>query len=114
MKKYFDQLLITLSQAHLNNPSKIGSFLGGPQYNLDNLEQILGIKFLQWLHDELANGNIVLHKTPLVFVPFRVMCALAEPAECTVLARRGVTSWSNTSAIGEASLACTNSSHSCF
>lgn len=48
---------------------RVGTFAGGSHESIPELEQQIGLEFLQWLTKSLASGQIMINKAPLFMVP---------------------------------------------
>lgn len=75
IQRYWHEQLIGYA-AHSGRASRLTTFSDAAPLSLDEIEQITGMEFIQWLMKSLDSGRIMINKAPLFSVPGGVlMCA---------------------------------------
>lgn len=70
IQRYFNQLIArNYGSRGGNRYGRVGTFAGGVPESISNMEQQLGLEFIQWLTKSLESGLIMINKAPLFMVP---------------------------------------------
>lgn len=69
IQRYFQELLIKQASLRSHRQRQTGPFHTEIPETLAEKEQLLGLTFLQWLQQALAEGKLVLNQAPLFMVP---------------------------------------------
>ncbi|MFC7781991.1 TraI domain-containing protein [Legionella taurinensis] len=70
IQRYFNQLMArNYGSRGGNRYGRVSTFAGGVPESISNMEQQLGLEFIQWLTKSLESGRIMINKAPLLMVP---------------------------------------------
>jgi integrating conjugative element relaxase (TIGR03760 family) len=69
LQRYFNQFLIRHYGSRGGRYGRASTFAGGLPEPISEIEQQIGIEFLQWLNKALESGRLMLNKAPLFMVP---------------------------------------------
>lgn len=69
IQRYFNQLLARGYGSRGGRYGRVSTFTGIPAESVSDMEQQLGLEFLQWLTKALETGKVVFNKPPLMMVP---------------------------------------------
>ncbi len=69
IQRYFYEFWLLKAHAFRSRFGQIGTFVDSVPESLDEIEQQLGVQFLQWLTTALEGGKLELNKPPLFMVP---------------------------------------------
>lgn len=69
IQRYFNQFLLKTVSNRGGRYGRVGTFTGGVPESISEIEQQIGIEFIQWLNKSLENGQVIVNKAPLFMVP---------------------------------------------
>jgi integrating conjugative element relaxase (TIGR03760 family) len=69
IQRYFNQIGAKGHGTRAARHARVGTFTGGVPDSVTNIEQQIGIEFIQWMQKELTSGALVINKAPLLMVP---------------------------------------------
>jgi len=69
IQRYYSRFMVKGGGGRTGRYGRIGRFTDTTPEALNEREQLIGVEFMQWLMEELANGRIQLNKPPLFMVP---------------------------------------------
>lgn len=69
LQRYFNQMLVRNYGARGGRYGRVSTFAGGAAESIADIEQQLGVEFIQWLTKSLNSGRIMINKAPLFMVP---------------------------------------------
>lgn len=67
LQQYFNQFLVRSQSSRGARYGGMGTFIGGSS-DIGELEQKMGIEFLQWIEKSLGSGKLAINKSPLMLV----------------------------------------------
>ncbi len=73
IQRYFNQFMLRAYGSRSGRYGRVGTFSGGVPESVPEMEQQIGIEFLQWLTKSLDAGKIMINKAPLFMVPGGLM-----------------------------------------
>ncbi|MBA3536841.1 MAG: TraI domain-containing protein [Tatlockia sp.] len=72
IQRYFNQFLLKTHGSRGGRYGRVGTFTGVPE-SVADIEQQIGIEFIQWLTKSLDAGRLMINKAPLLMVPGGLM-----------------------------------------
>ncbi|WP_412754264.1 conjugal transfer nickase/helicase domain-containing protein [Legionella donaldsonii] len=69
IQRYFNQMMLRNYGSRGNRYGRVGTFTGGAPESVAEIEQQMGVEFIQWLTRALEAGRIHVNKAPLFMVP---------------------------------------------
>jgi len=69
IQRYLNQLAAKKQSYRAGIYGRSGTFTGGTPEKITEIEQQIGIEFIQWLANSLTSGLIMINKAPLLMVP---------------------------------------------
>ncbi|KTD17978.1 conjugal transfer nickase/helicase domain-containing protein [Legionella jordanis] len=69
LQRYFNQFLVRHYGSRGGRYARVSTFAGGTPESINEIEQQIGIEFIQWLSKSLDAGRIMVNKAPLFMVP---------------------------------------------
>ncbi|KTD18684.1 putative helicase/relaxase [Legionella lansingensis] len=70
LQRYFNQLMVkNYGSRGGGRYGRVSTFAGGVPESISEIEQQIGIEFIQWLTKALESGRIMVNKAPLFMVP---------------------------------------------
>lgn len=69
IQRYFNQLTLRAYGTRGGRYGRVSTFAGVPAESIAEIEQQIGIEFIQWLTKSLEMGKIMINKAPLFMVP---------------------------------------------
>jgi integrating conjugative element relaxase (TIGR03760 family) len=69
IQRYFNEVLIKGFGGRAGRQNRITTFVDSTPESITEKERILGVEFIKWLTNQLANGKILINKAPLLMVP---------------------------------------------
>lgn len=72
IQRYFNQLMLKVHGSRGGRYGRVGTFTGVPE-SVAEIEQQIGIEFIQWLTKSLESGRLMINKAPLFMVPGGLM-----------------------------------------
>ncbi len=72
IQRYFNQFMLKAFGSRGSRYGRVGTFTGVPE-SVSEIEQQIGIEFIQWLEKSLDGGKIMINKAPLFMVPGGLM-----------------------------------------
>lgn len=76
IQRYFSQIHARNYGSRSGRYGRVSTFAGGVPESISDMEQQIGIEFIQWLSKALGAGMIMINKPPLFMVPGgMLMCA---------------------------------------
>lgn len=68
IQRYFNQMQLR-AYGRSGRYGRVSTFAGGAGESISDIEQHIGIEFIQWLTKELEAGRLMINKAPLFMVP---------------------------------------------
>ncbi|KTD07653.1 conjugal transfer nickase/helicase domain-containing protein [Legionella jamestowniensis] len=69
LQRYFNQMMVRNYGARSGRYGRVSTFAGGAPESITEIEQQMGVEFIQWLTKALDSGRIMINKAPLFMVP---------------------------------------------
>ena len=69
IQRYFTQMMVRAYGSRGGRYGRVSTFAGGVPESITEVEQQIGVEFLQWLTKALEAGRIMVNKAPLFMVP---------------------------------------------
>ncbi|CEK12178.1 conjugal transfer nickase/helicase domain-containing protein [Legionella hackeliae] len=69
LQRYFNQMMVRNYGSRGGRYGRVSTFAGGVPESISEIEQQLGVEFIQWLTKALDAGRIMVNKSPLFMVP---------------------------------------------
>ncbi|KTC85048.1 conjugal transfer nickase/helicase domain-containing protein [Legionella brunensis] len=69
LQRYFNQMMAKNYGSRGGRYGRVSTFAGGVPESLAEIEQQIGVEFIQWLTKTLDGGRIMINKAPLFMVP---------------------------------------------
>lgn len=69
IQRYFNQMMVRAYGSRGGRYGRVSTFAGGVPESIAEIEQQIGVEFIQWLTKSLDAGRIMINKAPLFMVP---------------------------------------------
>ncbi|KTD34405.1 putative helicase/relaxase [Legionella moravica] len=69
IQRYISEFMVKAGVGRVGRYGRAGTFAGGVPASVAEKEQAIGVEFIQWLTNALAEGKILINKAPLFMVP---------------------------------------------
>ncbi|MDI9818053.1 MULTISPECIES: TraI domain-containing protein [unclassified Legionella] len=69
IQRYFNQMMVRGYGSRGSRYGRVSTFAGGVPESVAEIEQQVGVEFIQWIGKSLNEGRIMINKAPLFMVP---------------------------------------------